>query len=285
MAEYLDPLVNYQRQYKYTSSPNANWWENSDYMPNYANYGIEKELDNNAFKVSNYNPANDKTWDPAFGWVNKASIPPIDYNSLPGYSQSSTIIPQNEYDNALKGGSANPNYTPWTNFGKKALGFLTSPTGAMLGGGLISGIASYNQAQEERKAIQQQNKQLAKSITEIQNSKSDFTNRLSGQSNTLMNQYAMNNNPNKDQFYATGYLNNTNTLNTGIQSMDNDITKMRSMMQRVPAKNNAWIAALSGAFGGGMGVKAMQNNINTANTSRQYQNWYDTNNLNDYYRR
>lgn len=181
------------------------------------------------------------------------------------------------------GGVGRTTYGAGKNYGSKALSFLGSPTGAMLGGGLIGGISAYNQAQEERKSIKQQNKQIAKSISEIQNSKTNIINRGTGSANSLLNNYALTTNPNKEAGYSSMYSGNVASTNQSVDRADSDIAKLRTMIQRVPNKDNAWIAALSGAFGGGMGTYGMLNNMSAAKQTDKYRNWYDTNTTNQYY--
>lgn len=159
----------------------------------------------------------------------------------------------------------------------KSIGSLASKYAgplAIAGGGIIGGIAAWNQADEERKAIKKRNENINKNIAGLKNDRTGIVNRGTGVSVNLMNNYAMNNNPNKDQGYMGMYASNVESTNRASDNIGNQITNLQSQIMRVPNKDNRWTAALSGAFGGGMGTYGMLNNVKAKNQADQYSQYY-----------
>lgn len=151
------------------------------------------------------------------------------------------------------------------------LGKYAGPIGMGLGG-IAGGFNAYHQAREERNAIKTQNKQLRSAITGLENSKSNLINRTTGATGTLLNQYAMSNDPNKAQGYAGMYGGQLSGMHQGVDTADRTIAGLRTQIQSLPTKDSMWSSALTGALGGIFGV----GNMFAQNAQRKYyQNEYN----------
>jgi hypothetical protein len=199
---------------------------------------------------------------PQFGSIADRLNNQYQYNMNNDYSQIGTTA-SSFYPNDM--GSAFQNKG---GLGAKVGGLLgkyAGPIGMGLGG-IAGAFNAYHQAREERNAIKSQNKQIGKAITGLESSKANLINRTTGATNTLMNQYAMSNDPNKAQGYMGMYGSQLGGMHQGVDSADKSIAGLRTQIQSVPTKDSMWSSAFTGALGGIFGV----GNMFAQNDQRKY---------------
>ena len=160
--------------------------------------------------------------------------------------------------------------------GKQAYNVASNPLVQMGLGGLAGAYTAFHQAKQERDAIKQSNENIRKAITGLENEKTGVINRGTGAGTSLLNQYAISNDPRMQAGYSGMYSSNVGQTGQDVQRLGTDISKMRTMIQDVPTKDSLWANAFTGALGGIFGVGNLRNQYDQ---SKYYQNQY-----NQYYR-
>lgn len=176
---------------------------------------------------------------------------------------------QNSYPNIRHIGSFG---TPTQNWWTKTKSFISNPLTQMGLGGLAGSYTAFHQAKQERDAIKTQNEQVRKAISGLENQRTGVINRGTSAGTTLLNQYAISNDPRMQAGYSGMYSSNVGQVGQDVSRLGSDISKLQTMIQDVPTKDNLWANAFTGALGGVYGVGNIRNQYDQ---SKYYQNQYN----------
>lgn len=136
-------------------------------------------------------------------------------------------------------------------------------------GGTLGAITSWQAAQAQNRALRGAIKGQEKARDNFMNMQTDNINRGMGVSNDLLNRFAINNNPNKDQMYFGAYGQNVSSTNQNNTALGQQIAEANRNISTLKGQklSNGQIAmnTIGGIFSGGQTI----GNMATQNKSSQ----------------